>query len=272
VQRRSRAPEAVEALWVEERHGPALQVMLPEGYYLVDPVRLRAGDGTVYLLANNGRLLPTDWHLLPEDVELALKMLGATRGPSRLNGLEDDEEEYPRTQERILGPGLGGLLEDAEERRKKASCSGGSLPEYRLALEQSRCVKGAPTGERLATPTAVGDFLSKNFGCQPQEQFLALGLNPRSELLGVLDVGTGGIDSAAIDPRVLFAGLVLMGASATILCHVHPSGDPTASVQDVQLTRQLKQSAEVLAIRLLDHIVIAPGGRIYSMQQAGTLP
>ena len=188
-----------------------------------------------------------------------------------LHGYDDEGEEYPRVPERIFGPGLDGLLEDAEERRAKKSCAGDSLPEYRLALAKSRCVRGAPTGARLATPTAVGDFLAKHFGCQPQEQFLALGLDPRSTLLGVLDIGTGGIDTASVDPRVLFAGLVLMGASAVIICHVHPSGDPTPSVQDMGMTRQLKQGAEMLSIRLLDHIVIAPGGKMYSMSQAGTL-
>mgnify|MGYP001574395507 CR=1 FL=1 len=175
-------------------------------------------------------------------------------------GYLDEEDEYQMPGERIFLAGFDGVK----------SCTGGALPEVKLALERTRCLKGG--GPLLKTPSEVGDFLAKHFGCQPQEQFLAVGFNSRNEVLGVLDVGTGGIDSAAVDPRVMFSGLILMGASAFIMAHNHPSGDPSPSRQDVDLTRQLKRGAELLTIRMLDHIVISRGGEIHSMVQAGTMP
>lgn len=175
---------------------------------------------------------------------------------------EGDEHPYSMPQEHLHMSGFGGAVK---------SCSGGAIPEMKLALERSRCLRTG-TSEKLTNSKTVGEFLARHFGCQPQEQFLAIGLNTRSEVLGVLDVGTGGLDSAAVDPRVMFAGLVLMGASAFIICHNHPSGDPTPSRQDVELTRQINRGGEILNMRLLDHVVVGSSGEMSSMASSGPLP
>ncbi len=179
--------------------------------------------------------------------------------PRRRRPSEDDPYDFP--EERVT-------LGDFDGR--KSQCSPDEVPEVRLALEKTRCLR-AGRGERLTTPRAITLFLQKHYGCQAQENFLAVGLNPRSECLGVLEVATGGLDSMSVDPRVLFSGLILMGASAFVVCHNHPSGDPYPSSADVDLTKQLMRSAELLVIRMLDHVIISSSGETYSMMEHGLM-
>lgn len=154
----------------------------------------------------------------------------------------------------------------------KSKCSTDTIPEVRLAVEKNRCLRHGPVAPALSNPQTVVDFLVKHYSCQPQERVLAVGFDSRNTVLGVLEVSVGGIDGAVADPRVLFTGLLLMGASAFILAHNHPSGDPTPSTADVQLTRQLKTGAESLGIRMLDHLVIGRTGNFQSFQASGMMP
>ena len=80
----------------------------------------------------------------------------------------------------------------------------------------------------------------------------------------------GTLDSALVDPRQVFTGALLAHAAAIIGVHVHPSGDPTPSPDDVDVTRRLAAAGSILGITLLDHIIIGDG-RYYSFQELGRL-
>lgn len=152
-----------------------------------------------------------------------------------------------------------------------SKCSDEGIPQVKLALSKERCLR------KYVLPKAwtfeeVGRFLQKHYGCEAQEQFLAVGFNPRNEVLGVLEVGRGGIASALVDPVVLFSGLLLMGASAFVVAHNHPTGNPEPSIQDIALTKQLKQGGELLALRMLDHLILpSGGGEVVSMLARGMM-
>src|SRR5574343_609350 len=89
-----------------------------------------------------------------------------------------------------------------------------------------------------------------------QERFVALLLDQRSKLLSVATVAEGGFSECPVDPKAIFAAALLSGATALILAHNHPSGDPTPSAPDLALTRRLVDGGTLLCIRVLDHIVI----------------
>ena len=73
-----------------------------------------------------------------------------------------------------------------------------------------------------------------------------------------------------VDPRQVFRPAVQIGAASVVLAHNHPSGDPTPSEQDVQVTRRVAQAGEVMEIRLLDHIIV--GNRCWtSLADSGDL-
>ena len=94
------------------------------------------------------------------------------------------------------------------------------------------------------------------------EQFKVLLMNTKNEVVRTLDVSHGTADRALAMPRDVFRQAVREGATAVIVCHNHPSGDPEPSQDDVLLTRRLKEAGDVLGIQLLDHIVFGDGRHV----------
>jgi len=92
-----------------------------------------------------------------------------------------------------------------------------------------------------------------------QEVFLAIGIDIRHGLLDIVEVARGSVHEVAVHPREVFRPLVRMAAAGAVLVHNHPSGDPTPSLEDIELTRRLRVVGEVLGIPVLDHVVIGDG-------------
>ena len=81
-----------------------------------------------------------------------------------------------------------------------------------------------------------------------------------------MDVSRGLLDASLVHPREVFRPAIRDAASAILLVHNHPSGDPTPSPEDRQVTRQLERAAETVGISVLDHIIVA-GARGLSLKQ-----
>src|SRR3979409_567667 len=100
-------------------------------------------------------------------------------------------------------------------------------------------------------------------------------LDTRYHLLRIEEVSLGSINESIAHPRDVFRPAIMSSAYAVIVVHNHPSGDPSPSQSDHSLTRRLSEAAELLQIRLLDHIIIgAPAeGRqpYFSFKEAGVL-
>ena len=92
-----------------------------------------------------------------------------------------------------------------------------------------------------------------------QEEFHALLLNTRHRVVREVFVTRGILDASLIHPREVFRLAVGEGAAGVILVHNHPSGDPTPSVEDRAVTRQLAEAGRALGIPVLDHVVIGRG-------------
>lgn len=89
-----------------------------------------------------------------------------------------------------------------------------------------------------------------------QEQFFALLLDARHRILGLRVISTGGLLGAPVHPRDVFAPAVREGAASMVVAHNHPSGDPMPSPEDHAVTDRLREAAELIGIRLLDHLVV----------------
>lgn len=109
------------------------------------------------------------------------------------------------------------------------------------------------------------------------EKFWVLCLNRRNRLRKRVEVSSGTATAALAHPREVFRSAIREGAAAVICAHNHPSGDPSPSAADIQLTRQLREAAAAVDIPLLDHVIIGrrgadPLGRgYYSFREAGLL-
>ena len=103
---------------------------------------------------------------------------------------------------------------------------------------------------------------------------LALHLNTKHRLIGVHVVSVGTLDASLVHPRDVFKAAYLSNASALILVHNHPSGDPTPSGEDRALSDRLRQAGELLGVTLLDFVIVtdpAEGFRYHSFKESGVL-
>lgn len=105
---------------------------------------------------------------------------------------------------------------------------------------------------------------------ETKEHFLALHLSSKNQLICLEQVSVGSLNAAVVHPREAFKSALLSSAAAVIFAHNHPSGDPTPSAEDLELTRRLKDAGEILGIRVLDHVVIG-GERYVSFADRGLL-
>ncbi|GMV91560.1 MAG: UPF0758 protein [Candidatus Hydrogenedentota bacterium] len=108
---------------------------------------------------------------------------------------------------------------------------------------------------RITAAEDVVKLLMIDYKDKETEEFKALLLNTKNEVLKVLPISSGVLDATLALPRDVFRQAVREGATAVIVCHNHPSGDPEPSRDDISLTRRLVEAADILGIRLLDHVV-----------------
>lgn len=108
----------------------------------------------------------------------------------------------------------------------------------------------------LDNPESVADLLREENRFYEVEHFQILLLNTRRKLIRVEQISQGTLDTLLVHPREVFKLAITANASAIILVHNHPSGDPTPSDADIRVTRDLIRAGQLLKIEVLDHIII----------------
>lgn len=124
--------------------------------------------------------------------------------------------------------------------------------------------------ERIRDSRQIAEMLSEEMMGEKRELFMAVNLNSKLQVESKSVISIGNLDSAPVHPREVFGPAVRRGAAAVVVAHNHPSGDPTPSSKDIEVTRRLMKASEVLGIRLLDHVIIGDGCYI-SMQNEGLM-
>ena len=108
----------------------------------------------------------------------------------------------------------------------------------------------------LDSPDAVADLLREENRFHDVEHFQVVVVNTRRRLIRVDKISQGTLDSLLVHPREVFRSAIAANASALILVHNHPSGDPTPSDADIRVTRDLIRAGQLLKIDVLDHIIL----------------
>ena len=103
-----------------------------------------------------------------------------------------------------------------------------------------------------------------------KEYFKVLFLNQASQVLGYTLISEGGITETSVDVRLILQAALLTNSVSLILAHNHPSGNLKPSIQDIQLTKFIKEAAELMRINVLDHIIMTSES-YYSFNDEGTL-
>ena len=109
---------------------------------------------------------------------------------------------------------------------------------------------------RLATPREAAAFLMPTFGSRPAEQFGIVLLDTKHRVLRTSVLTIGSLNASVVEPRDVFREAALGGAAAIVAFHNHPSGDPSPSPDDVELTRRLAAAGTLMGIDLVDHIIL----------------
>ncbi len=113
---------------------------------------------------------------------------------------------------------------------------------------------------RFTGPEEIAAWAKLQLGTLEHEEVWLLAFDTQHGLLGARRVAQGGLASCALLLRdVLQLGLQL-GAAAFVLVHNHPSGEPTPSREDIQITHQILRAARLVGLTLLDHLVVCAGG------------
>lgn len=110
-------------------------------------------------------------------------------------------------------------------------------------------------------PHLVAEYWRGHIASHPtfdpmKEHLVVLALNTRRKIMAHNLVALGTLDTVLAHPREVFRPLVAVAAAAFILCHNHPSGDPTPSEGDIKVTRDLIRAGQMMKIELLDHVIL----------------
>ncbi len=185
---------------------------------------------------------------------------------SRIIGVkEDDAIEYAERK------GLNALVDNATQllstpvQREKHQAF---LDLYRMssAINTRNPIINSPD-------TASAYFHSVMDKIHDKEAFVVAFLNTKNRVIDHEVVSVGTINSSIVHPREVFRNAIINKANSVILCHNHPSGDLTPSTEDINITRRLKETGELLGIKVLDHLIINGINQheVFSFQAKGVL-
>ncbi|MCB9906949.1 MAG: JAB domain-containing protein [Planctomycetes bacterium] len=141
-----------------------------------------------------------------------------------------------------------------------------SLAWIRVKAVREACPESLQGFGRVNCPDQIRRAAEILIGDEPREVFLVFLLDTSNGLQGYHIVSQGTLNSSLVHPREVFQPAILANAASIIVVHNHPSGDPTPSQADRDVTKRLVQAGNLLGIPLLDHLVVTHTGAHRSMR------
>jgi DNA repair protein RadC len=167
--------------------------------------------------------------------------------------------------------GLGGLARvNASELRAVNGLGFAKAVELQAALELGRRLGGLHPEARpqVRSPADLANLLIPELAFLEQEHLRVVLLNTKNQVLAAPEVYVGSLNTSVVRIAELFREAIRQNAAAIIVAHNHPSGDPTPSSEDIQVTRQIVDAGRLLDIEVLDHLVIGHQ-RYVSLKERG---
>ena len=150
------------------------------------------------------------------------------------------------------------MVHDVKELAKTKGLGRAKAALIIAALELGRRIASAEplVRDSITSPEDGVALLMPRLRYESKEHFLVVLLNSKNKVLDVEQISEGSLNSSVVHPREVFAPAVLHHAAAILTAHNHPSGDPTPSKEDKDLTNTLVQAGKYMGIPVLDHIII----------------
>lgn len=169
--------------------------------------------------------------------------------------------------------GLNGLLNQSMEELQKFEGIGLAKAAQITALaELSKRFNSYKSGEKyvISKPYDAAKLLMSEMQSLDKEVLKVILLNTKNLVLKISEVSVGSLNSSIVHPREVFNEAILKHSASIIICHNHPSGDPTPSNEDISITKRLLEGGKLLGIELIDHIIIGHGVYV-SLKEKGIL-
>jgi DNA repair protein RadC len=218
---------------------------------------------------------------LPPEVRPREKLL--SRGPQALSDVEllaillrtgvAGKQVFALAQELLEGTGLAGLLQASVQDLAHIKGLGPAKRAELLAVfELARRALAQRLRERevFESPGAVRQYLQLQLAHKPHEVFAVMFLDSQNQMLALEELFRGTLSQTSVYPREVVLRALHHHCAAVVLAHNHPSGSVQPSRADEALTRSLKASLALIDVRVLDHVIVAPGQSL-SMAEQGLL-
>lgn len=120
----------------------------------------------------------------------------------------------------------------------------------------------------IRSPKDIADLVSEDLRYLQKEHFICLFLNTKNHLLAQETLSMGSLNASIVHPREVFRAAIKRSSASIVCVHNHPSGDPTPSPEDIQLTARLVEAGAIIGIEVLDHVIIGDQ-RFISLKEQG---
>lgn len=140
----------------------------------------------------------------------------------------------------------------------------------RVVLEKEVSVYYPEIDRKMNSPEKIAKFARQYLRMHelPEEYMYMLCMNTKLDMIGVFEISHGNVNSSIVGPREVFQKALLANAVSIVMIHNHPSGDPTQSREDVEVTKRLMESGNILGVQVLDHLIIGNPGYV-SLKEKG---
>jgi DNA repair protein RadC len=144
--------------------------------------------------------------------------------------------------------------------------------QIKASLELGKRLKNfrANSKVKINSPEDVAEIVMEDMRYLRKEHLRVLFLNTKNIVSDVKDLSIGSLNSSVVHPREIFSEAIRKSSSSIIICHNHPSGDPTPSQEDINITKRLFEVGKLVGIDLLDHVIIGDG-KFISLKEKGIL-
>ncbi|ARC85581.1 DNA repair RadC family protein [Clostridium argentinense CDC 2741] len=158
--------------------------------------------------------------------------------------------------------GLNGLLScDTQDFLSLCGIGEAKAAQLIALSEISKRFKAFKSGDeyRITSAKSAAEYVMEDMRYLKKEYLKLIMLNSKNVVISVKHISVGSLNSSIVHPREVFLEAIKNSSASIIICHNHPSGDPTPSKEDINITNRLKQCGKILGIEVLDHIIIGNG-------------
>ncbi|MEK6915751.1 MAG: DNA repair protein RadC [Nanoarchaeota archaeon] len=172
-----------------------------------------------------------------------------------------DENVIDMSNRLISEYGLSKMFDCSLEELQEVKGMGQSKAMQLLAMAElsKRSRLSKHNTKRITNAKDVFNLFHERLKNEKQEHFYIIMLSTKNHILGEHLVSKGVLDAAILEPREVFRPAVKAAASRIIIIHNHPSGDPSPSDEDIEVTKKLMSAEEMMNIKVLDHVIVGNG-------------